>query len=476
MRPPHSTKSLRLVVALCAVVTIAVFAASFRDALHHPGLDLRAKVVGARLLAAHQNPYPTAPYRAHDPYFRFFKFNTYSPALLAFYIPASPLRYPAQRLLYFALDWLLVATLFFLSRTWFPPTARAHHAALFTLFLLADFALRVHMDSGQYYLLLATLLAVVITSWRSRTRPAVIGYAALSAILLIRPTYVILLAVFWLLGMRRQALRTAGGAALLMAVLLTAFGITPWIRYFQALSMVQRGEIRAIFPPYDLPAPPAPSTANTASSRSISTVEGTDFAQKFPNNYLVSRTSISVCALQNSTRPVCARLTRSPAVFTVANTAALCLAAIYCLWMAHRLRARPLEIKLAFAFLTPILIETFGPQRYAYTDVTLVPTLLLLSGFLLRVQPNLLKLYSRAIAAFVAICLLSSIAPYVLSLTHKPIMFVSLARWAALLLFTNAVFLYLARHPRALCIGEPLDVGHTTPLDAEDGPLLNRVR
>jgi hypothetical protein len=156
---------------------------------------------------------------------------------------------------------------------------------------------------------------------------------------------------------------------------------------------------------------------------------------------------VSFCAIQQTIRPSCARLFRTAEIISRVNTSLLVLTALYCLLIAYRLRNSTPDLKLGFAFLAPILLETFGPAKYAYADVTLAPVLLLILAILL--QQHDWRQLRRGAALVLALCVLSSIGPYLLSSSTKPIIVLSLSRWIALLLFANAAFLKAAMHPRA---------------------------
>lgn len=443
----------RMLVALSIVIAVAIFALSIRDELRYPAADLRCKIVGARLLLAHRTLYPRPASLEPDAYYRMFKANTYTPALLLLYTPLNPFPYPVQRNLYFAIDWLCVAYLFLQTRAWFPPSQRVAHCVLFTLFLITDYALRLHLVQGQYYLALAALIAAAVSALRKPSSDSRwTSPFLLATLLLLRPSCFILLPVLWIQGFRLQVKHTLLVCSLIVLAMFAAFGPQPWADYLRTMENLQQSEIVRIFSP-QLPPPSATSQQEPPATIDLSNytkVEGEDYSHEFATNYGVSRSSVSLCSVQNAIRPVCQKLFKSPAIFGQVNTGLLLLAIAYSLLIAHALRKSPPEMKLGFALLTPLLIETFGPRRYAYSDVTLAPILMLIGAILISGRYWRRPLFRAVGVLVLSICILTSIAPWFLSPTNKPILALSLIRWTTLFAFANAVFLLAALRPETV--------------------------
>jgi hypothetical protein len=423
------------VYPLLLIILLCVFAMSARDALRYPGVDLRCKVVGARLLLAHLNAYPDPARPEPNQFYRMFNNNTYSPALLLLYSPLCRLPYEPQRLLYFGFDWLCVGYIFLGSRGWFPAARRGLHAAFFVLFLITDFALRLHMERGQYYLLIAALTVAAISSWRKQNDSGGLdsgwlGALALGVLILIRPTFLIVIPMLWIYGLRWQVLRSFVVAATFGAVTLAAFGVQPWTDYLHTVSALQQRYISNIFMPVARPLPVI----------QYDSVEGENFTKELGSSYFVSRASVGFIAGHAA---LAVRFCKTPAVFTRENNGLLLLTALYCLVVACLLRNSSLDIKLGFGFLAPIMVESFGPQRLAYCDVTLAPILLIIVAIILDQESW--QRYRIAIATVIAICVLSSIAPLVTNPVGKLITGLSLARWVVLLLCANAYLAIFAR-------------------------------
>ncbi|MGC9159146.1 MAG: hypothetical protein ACP5FH_09155 [Terracidiphilus sp.] len=364
--------------------------------------------------------------------------NTYSPALLVLYCPLSGLKYSTQRLLYFLLDWVCVAGLFWLTRSWFNRASQGLHAALFALFAITDFALVLHMERGQYYLEIAVVVAAAITLWRTHPgQPGWIGPLGLSCLLLIRPTFLILLPVLWLQGFRQHVRRTLAISCGIGLTLLIAFGLQPWRAYFATVRQIQQRYVESLFLPEQ--SGPVQLSERTASA-AYRQVEGEDFSQSLSSLYVTSRSFLSICMTGKHTRSIVTKVFPNAKLLYRVNSALLLLSAGYCLLIAHLLRSASTDIKLGFAFFTPIVVESFAPQRNAYCDVMLIPILLLGSAVLAQ-KVDWKDVRFRAFAFFVvAVCAISALGPRLPLLAGRPLMALSLARFAVLFLCVNILF------------------------------------
>ncbi|MDE3200158.1 MAG: DUF2029 domain-containing protein [Acidobacteriota bacterium] len=144
-------------------------------------------------MTAHLNPYPLPSQPDANSYYRMFNYNTYTPFLLALYALLCKLPYALERLIYFAVDWLCIVYLFVRTRQWFPGSKRIWHWALFVLFVIADFGVRLHMERGQYYLEIAAAMAWNMGAWKDEESSGWSGAIALALLILVRPTFVLLL-------------------------------------------------------------------------------------------------------------------------------------------------------------------------------------------------------------------------------------------------------------------------------------------
>ncbi|HWA93613.1 MAG TPA: glycosyltransferase family 87 protein [Terracidiphilus sp.] len=440
MAPLQKKRPIWAVVHLsCLLVACAVFIVSARNAVRFPGIDLRAKVVGARLLLAHQNPYPSPEHPDPNEFFRMFNYDTYTPFLLSLYAPLSHLPYTFQRLVYFFIDWICIAFLFFRTRLWLPPAHRKWHGVLFTLLVIIDFGVLIHMERGQYYLAIAAAIAWAIGAWKDGRADGWSGAIALGMLILVRPTFAIVLPVLWLLKCRTPMWRTAVVFFVLLALTVTIFGPRPWQTYVRSVYTQQSAALNQIFT--------RNNSADTAPKESRTKIaEGIDFSSSLDTNYTISRVFLGNLG-QNRIKTYAARIFRTPQLLSLVNRTLLILAALYCLLLAHRLNDAPHMVKLGFAFLAPIVIETFGPQRNAYCDIYLVPVLFAMLGFLFE-KGRLSGWMRLGAAGGVGVCILAAAGAWILSPSGIAIEAVSLARWYVLLVLVNLYVVGLALHPK----------------------------
>jgi hypothetical protein len=363
------------------VVIGHVFLLTWHDARTYPGIDLRAKVVGARRLVKGLDPYYDPRLELPPDPLRMISVNTYSPALLVLYVPLRNLSWNEQRLTYFAFDWLAVMLCFALLAGVFP--AEASTATLcfcFALLIIGDYSFRIHLERGQYYVGLS-LLAALASVFIRRRDDSWIYAAPLALLILLRPTYAISAVGFYIWGRRRYAMRAVVVLCVLILLLLPLTGIKVWKSYFASIQNVQKKALMA----FDGMAP-----RGEALAANVSTIEGVDFSKRMDlHGYEADRTFIGFAngsVRTKFTDPLVNWLGRrsSRAIATMNLVGLLSMAALS-LTIMFGLGKCPQTslIPIAFAFLMPMNLEFFGPQRFAYADVTvLVPLMLVLAAVL----------------------------------------------------------------------------------------------
>jgi hypothetical protein len=159
-------------IVLTLVVICHVTIVTIHDLENYRGIDLRAKVIGARLLSWGMNPHYDFCHEPHEDHLRMLATNTYSPALLLRCAPLCELDWRVQRFSYFPVDWVAILRCYVKLARIFPK--RASGTALwagFVLLLVADVGSRFHLERGQYYVEFALLTTSLrFTCFASRTR------------------------------------------------------------------------------------------------------------------------------------------------------------------------------------------------------------------------------------------------------------------------------------------------------------------
>jgi hypothetical protein len=417
-----------LAVGLTLVVIGCVMIQAVGDLETYPGIDLRAKVVGARLLIRGMNPYYDFRHELHPGHLRMFNADTYSPALLLLYAPLCELSWNLQRAVYFAVDWVAMLLGYVVLARIFP--AKASRTALwlgFVLLFIAGYGFRFHLERGQYYVELALLTAAAAVCLFRNTNA---WYRALpmALLVLLRPTYIVCMAGAFLLRRRRHAAYAACLCALLFAATLPWVGIGDWKNYAATVRANEQETLDAAYGPAPRPTVAIPSEV----------AEGIDFSKSmtYPG-YLADRTLIGVA--RSSVSPGLARLVHwiAPTERQFEHLNTVCLLLMFCLdgivmygfWRSSVSGLIP----IAFVFLAPLNLELFAPQRFAYCDVTiLAPLLLVVAASMERSKRGSYALYSGILA-------LGFVLPWLAVHFDKHVQLVSFFSYVGVLAILNAI-------------------------------------
>ena len=372
-----SRLGLRLAVIVFTLVVIAsVMIQSIGDLKSYAGIDLRGKVVGARLLIRGMNPYYDPRYEMHPDHLRMLNEDTYSPALLLLYAPLCEASWKTQRIVYSCVDWVCILLCFFILSRSFPKcTSREALWLAFVLLFIFGLGFRLHLERGQYYIELA-LLTSLAAVYLIRQRDSWFYALPLALLLLLRPTYAICIVCLLLLRRVRLAATTVSLCLALFALTLPLAGIRGWKNYLKEIRVNQLETAGAAYAL--VPTPP--------SSVQSQIVERVDFARSlsYPG-YLADRTLTGLARGSVSQFP--ARMIHQIAPlesdFERLNFMGLLLAGLFDVTVMYGISRRRIVglIPAAFVFLAPLNLELFAPQRFAYCDVTiLAPTLLLMAA------------------------------------------------------------------------------------------------
>lgn len=355
-------------VVICRVMIVAI-----HDQKNYPGIDLRDKVVGARLLIRGMNPYYDFHREYHPDHLRMLTTNTYSPALLLLYAPLCELGWKTQRAIYFTVDWAALLLCYAILARIFP--SRSSRTALwlgFVLLFIADFGFRLHLERGQYYVGI-TLLTAIAAVCMFRKPDAWLCAAPLALLVLLRPTYGMCIIGAVLLHRTRYAVHALVLCGLLFAATLPVVGMSDWSGYVAAIRSNANEVLDDAY---------AQSPKGSATNQS-EVLEGIDYSKSMAGpGYLADRTLIGLA--RSSVSPALTRLVHRVAPSKQAlwrlNTACLLLTLCFNLVVLYGLARGDLStlVPIAFVFLAPLNLELFAPQRYGYCDVTILAPLLLI--------------------------------------------------------------------------------------------------
>ncbi|MGD0345837.1 MAG: glycosyltransferase family 87 protein [Terracidiphilus sp.] len=417
-----------IAIVLTLVVMGHVMIVTSHDLEKYPGIDLRDKVVGARLLLRGMNPYYDFRNEPHPDHLRMLTTNTYSPALLLLYAPFCELDWSVQRFIYFLFDWVAILLCYAILAHIFP--GRASGTALwlgFVLLFIADFGFRFELERGQYYVGI-TLLTAAASACLLRRPDSWLGALPLALLVLLRPTYAICIIGAFLLRRTRHAAHAVVLCGLMFAATLPIVGIADWRGY---VASIHTNEKEVLDDAYAQG--PKPAAAEQSEM-----LEGVDFSKSMAGpGYLTDRTLIGLA--RSSVSPALARLIHqvAPSKQSLQRLNAACLLLALCFNVAVMyLFARGTISSLmpvAFVFLAPLNLELFAPQRYGYCDVTiLAPLLLIVAAGLGKGKPSGRVLY-------VVILAFGFVIPWLAFHFDKHVPLVSFSKYVVMLAILNVV-------------------------------------
>lgn len=361
----HETVGLQ--VALLVLLLAGLISAA--DVGAFAGIDLRNRVVGARLALAGADPYftrwsPGMPEELLDPINREPRPRlTAPPTILCLYAPFAPLPYRAQRFLFWALEWAaLLGSLVLLTRVVSSRRLRVTLLLVAVLGFAAAEPWLMHIERGQIYVLYLLLLSAAVSlclrhgldSWQAGV---IFGLAAA-----LRPSFVLVVPAFLVLGKWRSASAAVTAAGVAVALTLPLVGPAGWESYFRTGDIYYEYE----WAPERWPDPPDRATLPWEA-------EGYNFQRARPGGPSSSFAHGYAVAQAEHGWP---RLNLG-----LVSKAAMLLFLLGFLAALHRCRNLPRSPRLTLAVIVLLLLdaEYFLPMRWPYVDILyLVPLALLL--------------------------------------------------------------------------------------------------
>jgi hypothetical protein len=364
--------------------TVASLVVSVKDTRRYPGGDLRAKIVGSRLLVAKRNPYQMVTEAEKNDYYRASEVAFSSPAVLAVYVPLQAVPYRLERVFYFCLDWLLAGTVFFLLARFFCRTRgeRLLCWLVYAVFVPCSYSFRLHLERGQYYMMLLTLTCVAAVCIQRR-QSGWLACCPVALLILMRPTYALLLvAAYFAFGQRRWAWRSAALTAVLFLLTLPLGGWKSWSEFNQAVKDRQTSNFAEMSSFCSGPAARAAFLNASDSAPPPVMIDGLDFSQALSARS-VNATVDGLLTMRTRTtakHPAVVCRFYSPAWLGRCNTLGtlLVLLAGGVFLLLARGREISANVLLASALVWPLLLELFLPERFFYSAVIEVLPLLLL--------------------------------------------------------------------------------------------------
>jgi len=387
----------RLVIFLSVGLLVLAWAAwtSWGDATRYAGTDLRARVIGARMLLDGLSPYTTrqsaaTPERLLDPDRNFTAITrcTYSPAMLALYAPLANVAYHTQRYLWAGLEWgALIVSIVLLGRAVPGSRAKVLFAAGALVFFAGDWSMRLHVERGQHYvfvllaLSLGTFIAVRCRRGTLRRADSFVSGLLLGAAVAMRPSTIAAAGPLLLLRRWKTVLGIGVGATTCIAALLPLAGPSLWREFFTAAkfheTLAYKGP-EGLDPPAEFYMRTLPPEAARPDWRYI--VEGADFTEMMPQRCM-SLTFVMLYEVNRETFHKVVPANYAPLLSKGLALGACGVAGAACLYARRRVGIAP---ALACGFAMVTVCEYFLPIRFSYADVLCLPTLAMLTPYLAR--------------------------------------------------------------------------------------------
>lgn len=165
----YLSKFVNLLLAFALIIALLGFVTDIRNTIKFGGIDLRNRVVGARLLTKGLDPYhfkwtPGNDERLLDPLdwptipvTR----TTVNPSVLLFHSLFANLPYFPQRIIWFVVQWFcLIASLFIFIKNNLHDLRNKSVIISILIFIFCSLIWRIHVDVGQFYIIYVFLLAL----------------------------------------------------------------------------------------------------------------------------------------------------------------------------------------------------------------------------------------------------------------------------------------------------------------------------
>ena len=161
-------KILSILVILALIISVLGFMVDFSNTLNYGAVDLRNRVVGARLLLEGKDPYyfkwqPGMSDRLLDPLDdpkRMVSRVTVPPTVLILQAPLARLNYLTQKIIWFLLQWgLFLGTVAIFYKLAASSIKRNLLLIISLLFFSGSYFWRFHVERGQIYILYVFLLS-----------------------------------------------------------------------------------------------------------------------------------------------------------------------------------------------------------------------------------------------------------------------------------------------------------------------------
>ena len=236
---------INILLIFAIFLSITGFFTDVSNTVKFGGVDLRNRVVGARLLKKDIDPYyykwkEGDPVELLDPRDKVnSKVNmvTVPPSMLLLMSPFVDIKYNIQRVIWLIMQWfLLLLSIFFFSQTFSTSITKKMVWIIGLFFIGSSFFWRLHIERGQIYILYVMLISMSYFFNDLKIKPnelwsgIIIGFA-----IVLRPPLLLLPMLFLFYKKWKVILGTIIGAILTLSICLLVSGWQVWLSYFSAM-------------------------------------------------------------------------------------------------------------------------------------------------------------------------------------------------------------------------------------------------
>ncbi len=377
MKKSEISLLISILLIFAIFLSITGFFTDVSNTVKFGGVDLRNRVVGARLLKKDLDPYyfkwekgdPVELLDPRDKVNSEVNMVTVPPSMLLLMSPFVEVKYDAQRMIWFIIQWLLLLiSIFFFSHTTSNPITKKIIWIISLFFISSSFFWRLHIERGQVYILYVSLISMAyfFNSLKIKSNElwsgVIIGFA-----IVLRPPLILIPIVFLFYRNWKIIVGSIIGAFSTLSISLLFSGWEVWLSYFKAMQIHGVNHMKGI--------------QQVISNYPYQNIEGIN------NLYGLANIPISDTSLQG--------LFKSIGVIIPGNILMLAFLSILILTILYLWKQKiQLSKELIFLFgsLLVFLSDFFLPAaRFSYNSVIILP---LISIVILRSE-ELLKYFNK---------------------------------------------------------------------------------
>ncbi|MFC1898066.1 glycosyltransferase family 87 protein [Candidatus Cloacimonadota bacterium] len=245
---------LNILLIFVIFLTISGFLEDIKNTFQFGGVDLRNKVVGARLLKRDMDPYfykwqqgdPLVLLDPRDKVEKEVSMVTVPPSLLQLILPFADIRYNIQRIIWLFVQWFLfLFSIYLFTKTAISKRDKKLIWLLCLFFISSSFFWRLHVERGQVYIFYVALLSLIYFIYRSNMRNSSFWSGMLLGFsVILRPTLALVGVPFLLHKKWKFISGAVAGGVISFVISVVLSGWEMWLSYFRAMKIY--GEIHLL--------------------------------------------------------------------------------------------------------------------------------------------------------------------------------------------------------------------------------------